>query len=295
MKKITSLFLLPILSCLFQPGPLFAYAVPALETSAVPSEPLNIFRSSIDAGQLKAALQRYVNPSFAANSSETQQFFSGMTEFNILGRGRFVKAIDRVTGNYQLYRLNSQYQIEGLSEFGNKILKVELSFLERNSEKVPVYKITSAKDRQLLQVYERLENGGVGRILRIRNLVLSQPVDKEFYYGVSASDKPVVSIFDYLKGSYLEIEFEQAQASQSYFKSQELDNPSLPIAIFSPKSQKDFAKQILASVHLTPVLLYLGNLLEEQDFFKLSLILAEDDGRGPPALEPNVFSSQGVR
>lgn len=298
MKKITSLFLLPLVSCLLQPSPVFARPMTLAQSEAVISSPdstFNILKSSVDACQLKRALDRYVNPSFSnPGFRENKKIVLGSTVYHVLGRGQFLKATDELTGNYQRYILKEKYQIDGLAEFGNKNLRIELTEFLRQGEQIPVYRISGVKDRQLLQIYERLENGGVGRILRTRNLIAAQPVDKEFYYGVSASGKPMVSVFDYSKGSYLEIEFDEKESSQSFFDSKQLNGSSLPVAVFLSKNHKDFAKQIFSDVNLTPVVSYFGNMLEGQDLFKLSLILAEDDGRGPPAVKTNMFSFLGV-
>ncbi|MBI3314301.1 MAG: hypothetical protein HYZ83_08715, partial [Candidatus Omnitrophica bacterium] len=86
---------------------------------------------------------------------------------------------------------------------------VEISEFERTGESMSVYVFRDPKHPDDFLIRERLAAAGIGRILRWRSYE-GDPVDLEYFYDKDkATGIEVVTVFNYIEGTYLKMEFDK--------------------------------------------------------------------------------------
>jgi len=93
---------------------------------------------------------------------------------------------------------------------------VELFNLQRQGGSLPAYVFTREEDPDYLAAFERLPQGGLGRLLWYRgNDPEGRPIDQEFYYEQDEkTGEETVIVLDHIKASYLRFILAQGRAEE---------------------------------------------------------------------------------
>ena len=122
---------------------------------------------------------------------------------------------DSVTGYYWKYELLEGGETGALFELGERDLvsgdvtfRVELATKDVAGESIDVYSFSDPGDVNFGLVYERLEEGGIGRILKFRTLENGITTDLEYIYETdSVTGDETITILNYETNTFLKLGF----------------------------------------------------------------------------------------
>jgi hypothetical protein len=135
-------------------------------------------------------------------------------------RARTQTVLDLLAGTYEIYELLPGNETGRLLELGRMDGRekqlVELFNLQRGADSIPTYVFTREADPDYLTVFERLPEGGIGRLLWYRGKdAEGRPIDQEFYYerNETAGEETVI-ILDHMKASFLRFILAQGRTEE---------------------------------------------------------------------------------
>lgn len=139
-------------------------------------------------------------------------------KFNYDDVGNTVTLTNEVEGTFEVHKLEDGHKVGVLQKLGvidtvesdrTLVVKqiVEISEIERSETMIPTYVFKSPGGSDNFSVYEKLPQGGVGRLLRVHGTDDGRLIDQEYFYDIDKeSGKETVTILNYADGTFLKME-----------------------------------------------------------------------------------------
>jgi len=85
---------------------------------------------------------------------------------------------------------------------------IQITEIKQAGKRIPAYRFLDPDHPENMLIHERLQQGGIGRVLRLQGHFLDQLIDQEYFYTLQPGDShESLTIFDYAEGTFLKFQY----------------------------------------------------------------------------------------